>query len=1305
MILFSIFSNPLMASEIEILSKKLIFPTGISYTRLNSDWKYFLENVLIPNISGRVNFANYEFSYDNSGKLQLEIATLGYKNDPELLRDPEKKLRRPEDQLLSIYSFKITNETPKAQALSDLLKSSTTVGLHKYLTVKGSLEINASLLNNDGRAELLRQLRSLFRADPFLHPYSNLRFQNSLRRDNIQASAPQAEALDQLVSLEKDFSLLKKHEVRSALLMMPTGLGKTVTTILYLKELHKKGLLDRPTKIIIVYENLYALNQLLRNFQSELSIPDDKVLKIYGGLTPNKLPNKPDFQIVVTSRTGYYKKLEYFNKLVADHPEVSWFYFFDEMHHLGTQDGQFESILNGEGEIPGVLDVLDKNDRILYVSATPWHQDKHLISQLVGQRIAAPFLNADELKTLASGRSYDLQAHQELIHDLTRAQLFRAIYGGYLSPSNHFEISDHIGKISVTKIMNDTELVTTEDEMLRQLTVHEPIIKHIANRILANREPLTYDNGLIYVPTIHHANLYAGLLNRHFHDLNKGGNFRPYHSKLPQELKEINENWFVHSGGRGHKYLIVVDSIKEAADIPTVNLIVNARVIHSFRSIVQIYGRGVRPFIGKTGTRLIDLTGSFKHLITPDIAYEVLTQSVNYPSEPKMSPLTKIVMDSSAPSPSEIVPLVVDEMYKQQLSQATEGIPTSSKTNKIKLTNGKETELYKNIQNLRTRVKDVEILSFSSYLSGLERFVKLIIEEYEEETKIKINFNNTGKDIFKQILNYFRLKIDNNTYLSGHFSLVYNKFTKLESLLKLSESELNLLLDFHQAKLQLATFKMFSELTWELILNDIHKNGLNITHVLDLESLVEFPEAFVKVIAEDIITVGHYLDFDLYPVGFRHHIKLILNQRNFYDSKFSYYNRDLKKIPSGYNDFYLTEKLNVNLFRKNFLKGLTKLVKKNPTFAAKYKSNLEKIIFSNLLDNTILFNGRRDRNALATFLYLNLFPLDSSQKLSDLSRKYSTLLQNIENSKDSLEKVIPDLSRTTYFNVVNDLFQIEEVLSNSEIQLSKSFFTPSLGQRLLVLARHQQSLLKMVLNQYSQWKDNKEFLNYILYIAELGTPASKMVLDYFSQLPSVPTEVLAFPSKLRLYDSIRNINRRNSLDNKDSFYAWDIWFSAMSKIKPHPSEFGYELMNNFENYLNSSHRLKDKVLDSKSRTYLRLPLAPFNYVKYLLEDENPDPSLSHYFWNHITQVHLDNVSPSFAKQLARLLAKEFRHRRKVPLDLAKELFYIWEKIDLEWEDAVSLANAIGFEAPVKALPNGCSSSLNLNGEWIKKYRR
>ncbi|MBI4405835.1 MAG: DEAD/DEAH box helicase family protein [Deltaproteobacteria bacterium] len=368
----------------------------------------------------------------------------------------------------------------------------------------------------------------------------------------------------------------------------PVASGKTFISAKYVQEIRKKlggqpGWKNKP-KVLAVLQNNAGLDHIVQTYSEELGLT--KIAKLYDESSQN--PTDLASEMIAITRTTYFKRRSEIHALLQADTDQPWVIVFDEAHHLGKNGGQFEKILKGLNKI------IDHRHRVLTLSATFWHSDKKLITKYLHGNVVGGFLNPNEQQQLEQG--------EDLV-SLCRLQFYRMIARGYSPPFFGIHMVRSVDGWPASAILGK--------EFLRSRAVAESLARDIKSRIVGDRRVHVYDRGVLFAPSIDHANLYAELLSK------SGLETRALHSETT--TKKATLNWFSDKGDfdseadrKIHKYIVVVDMLNEAVDIPKINMAVLlspfSMYISGFKELIQALGRSSRPAEGKIDVRIYDYT-------------------------------------------------------------------------------------------------------------------------------------------------------------------------------------------------------------------------------------------------------------------------------------------------------------------------------------------------------------------------------------------------------------------------------------------------------------------------------------------------------------------------------------------------------------------------------------------------------------------------------------------------------------------------------------------------------------------------
>ena len=562
---------------------------------------YFREKVLRPVLGSRVQYVKMTARRDQT-HLILRV-TSGLHNSP-----------------LGIYDFYFSSAAAETLNTEPHVQSVRNGG---RLSPQGTLVLPRQQLTPEQAVEWQDRVRTLFRADPFFHPQLNAPDPKFVP----QLSVPQKQMLEQLMQFEKQGG--------NSLVIMPTGLGKTVLAGYYLKEVLKE---EERYNVFYIIENKEVLKEAAPKIAVMLGLnPEKDIQKVYDGLAKGELMHGSK-RIIAITRSSLHARLDEFKLYLKSPIRGRAFFVFDEAHHVGTEEGQFQDILSV------VADHKRTPDRVLALTATAWHLESNLIQRYFGNRVASVFTDEIENADLRAGRN---------VGKIARHQLLRAMAKGYLSPIQLFRTIEEIKATDesgaeysiyprdlLRRLDIDLDALNPEElnEWVQETSESaKPLIKSIAQDIRnqfsrgPGNEITNYDRGIIYVPSIAQARIYAQMLKAQFQSHEKIS-FQAYHSKMPVKNRNEAMAW-IKSQNSDHRFMLVVKTFDEGVDIPEINRLIlttpygeNPSI--ALRRLLQHIGRGTRTAFGKTNLRLTDYTGDVERYLFSDVNPDIVTRVV-----------------------------------------------------------------------------------------------------------------------------------------------------------------------------------------------------------------------------------------------------------------------------------------------------------------------------------------------------------------------------------------------------------------------------------------------------------------------------------------------------------------------------------------------------------------------------------------------------------------------------------------------------------------------------------------------------
>jgi superfamily II DNA or RNA helicase len=315
--------------------------------------------------------------------------------------------------------------------------------------------------------------------------------------------------------------------------VLATGLGKTIVMAEVVAELFRDNLI-KENRVLVVAHTRELVEQLHRAFWYQLP----KWVATHH-LTGSETPTFWDGIVFATIQTvaGRLDTLPKFGLVLVD-----------EAHHVGAQVFR-DSI---QGLDPKMLGG---------VTATPWRGDGYDIDQVLGPALVRIGI-ADGLQrgflTEVDYRLYADNLDWEFVQEASK---------------HHYSLSQ----------LNKKLIIPTRDERAAQLVLE--LFRSDKRR-----------GGIVYSPTIVHANSFAGML-RHF-----GLRAESISSESSPRERDLLLTKF-RAGQLD--FVVNVDLFNEGVDVPDADMIVFLRATHSRRIFVQQLGRGLR--ISPTKDRVIVL--------------------------------------------------------------------------------------------------------------------------------------------------------------------------------------------------------------------------------------------------------------------------------------------------------------------------------------------------------------------------------------------------------------------------------------------------------------------------------------------------------------------------------------------------------------------------------------------------------------------------------------------------------------------------------------------------------------------------
>lgn len=401
----------------------------------------------------------------------------------------------------------------------------------------------------------------------------------------------QWEILEQALEME---NWEQAHEHFKRAIVAPVAAGKTLLSAAFAREWNRrrieKGISTKRVKVIFVIEDKVVLTDAISTFKTELGFED--IARCFE--QKHRGPLTTDHDMIAITRTGFVNRLEEIKTLMTSDPEQDWVVIFDEGHHTGKADGQFDDIKSSLDSIAS------DRIRMLFLSATLWHSDTKMIRDDLKGFVAAGFLEPGELALLRAGRNQV---------ELCRISHLRGIMEGYFPAIETLHlVRDPKGAVEERffTVHGIEEALESDDE-----SEYRPLLETLYRRIKESTVKGVPDRGLFYVPSRLHADKFEALLQKIFIENGDTSSLVfAYHGEVTAR-KTIYQSF--RDDEPISKYLFIVDLLGEGANTQNANLVAfMARygdTANSYRKAKQNEGRNGRWSYRKPGFRGIDFVG------------------------------------------------------------------------------------------------------------------------------------------------------------------------------------------------------------------------------------------------------------------------------------------------------------------------------------------------------------------------------------------------------------------------------------------------------------------------------------------------------------------------------------------------------------------------------------------------------------------------------------------------------------------------------------------------------------------------
>lgn len=345
-----------------------------------------------------------------------------------------------------------------------------------------------------------------------------------------------------------------QEDVRNALVVLATGLGKTVVAGEAVRRLRiAKG---SQTRVLVLAHTIDLVHQLERSFWPFISTLDATCV-LSGNERPQSWADLERYSFVFATKDTVHSA-----QVAGVFPNIFDIVVVDECHHLGAEI--YESVLDGleVGEIDGPF--------LIGLTATPWRPN----GESLNHRFDDPVVVVDLPTGLRDG--YLANVDYRIYTDNVDWERLRDLEGDRFTPDK----------------INRTLFITEWDNAVIDRTAETWA------ELLGNRR------GVIFCGTISQAQQIAQKINALGFTRAEAIASRKADGKMLTPVERGRILWDFANGKIG--ILCAVDVLNEGIDVPDVNLVVFQRVTHSRRIFIQQLGRGLRLKEGKDKVVVLD---------------------------------------------------------------------------------------------------------------------------------------------------------------------------------------------------------------------------------------------------------------------------------------------------------------------------------------------------------------------------------------------------------------------------------------------------------------------------------------------------------------------------------------------------------------------------------------------------------------------------------------------------------------------------------------------------------------------------
>ena len=372
---------------------------------------------------------------------------------------------------------------------------------------------------------------------------------------------------DAVDNLNKHFNIDNPEKGQSGLLVMPTGSGKTFTTVSWLLNI---GVANN-YKILWLVHRQELINQTQNEFENQIGDLNDygiesvNIMSVSGSPEHNTMSqlSRQDINICSIYSLASKNGMRFIRRMLGKPGERKLIVVIDEAHHATMPS--YKKVLDR-------IEKINPNRILLGLTATPIRMNENETIQL------NKMFNAKEYLDQETG-----EVKYEYVYEINLADLIKT---GFLSKPHYKHIDTEINgdiefDISDAEVEYFNQFGELTEELKRKLAKSQSRNELILKEYLANKDK--YGKTLIFAIN----QLHATILNKLFTEAGIKTDYAISNRvDSPEVIKKFKGDEF--------DVLINVQMLTEGTDVPNIQTVFLTRETNSDSLLMQMVGRGLR---------------------------------------------------------------------------------------------------------------------------------------------------------------------------------------------------------------------------------------------------------------------------------------------------------------------------------------------------------------------------------------------------------------------------------------------------------------------------------------------------------------------------------------------------------------------------------------------------------------------------------------------------------------------------------------------------------------------------------------